>query len=100
MGGTGKAVILGQLLRRAQGKGVPRFHVAFLSHRFQIYSNQSALESLAVSWGWHWVGPGFARGPLTQTCMRMRCVPFPSADPTAGPTEDTAANRSDAFVEW
>lgn len=25
---------------------------------------------------------------------------FPSADPTAGPTEDAVANRSDALAEW
>ena len=29
----------------------------FFSHRFRIYSNQSALESLAVSWEWGG-GPG------------------------------------------
>lgn len=45
----------------------------FLSYRFQIYSNQSALESLAVSWEWLWVGPGLGadsslQKPTTHAC--------------------------------
>lgn len=39
---------------------MPTWHF-FLSHRFRIYSNQSALESLAVSWEW-WVGGGWGQG--------------------------------------
>lgn len=43
----------------------------FLSHRFRIYSNQSTLETLAVSWE-RWVGRGWGQGEqLRQTC------PFP-----------------------
>lgn len=56
--------------------------------KFQIYSNQSALESLAVSWELQWVGSGLgARGQLTQTyhpCATV-CVLSPQLIPLQAP---------------
>lgn len=52
----------------------------FPSPRFRIYSNHSALESLAVSWEW-WVGQGWGQGERLGQAHRPLgpdCTPPPA----------------------
>lgn len=78
VGGTSKTEAQGLGVGRPgwPGEGPLSMGPFFLSHRFRIYSNQSALESLAVSWEEGVQAQGWGLGRAVKASPSPHCPDF------------------------